>query len=74
VVDRDPDGGTEVAGFLDGIRQKPDVTVVDPGAGSRTRAEWRADARYHARLASPAAAALIRELFDSAEDGEFVIA
>lgn len=74
VIDRDPDGGTDVAVFLDGVRSKPEVTVVDPGARTPARAEWRADARYHARRASPAAAELIRAWFDAAEDSDFVTA
>lgn len=72
VIDRDPDGRTDAAVFLDGVRSKPEITVVDPGARTPARTAWRADARYHARRASPAAAELIRAWFDAAEDGDFV--
>lgn len=40
VVDRDPDGGTEVAVFVDGNRvDDAEVTVIDPGAGYDRR-DW----------------------------------
>jgi hypothetical protein len=72
VVDRDPDAGTDVAAFLDGVRQNPEVTVVDPGAGHHLGC-WRQAANQHAHRASPEAAALIRAWFTAAESGPFVI-
>ncbi|WP_370973928.1 hypothetical protein [Amycolatopsis sp. cg9] len=71
VVDRDPDAGTEVAAFLDGVPHPAEVTVVDPGAGHRL-ADWRETGRGLADKASPNAAARIRGCFAAYEDNEFI--
>ncbi|MGW4527816.1 hypothetical protein [Amycolatopsis sp. NPDC004378] len=71
VVDRDPDAGTEVAAFLDGVPHRAEVTVVDPGAG-HLLTDWRATGRHHAETAGPHAAAHIRDRFAAYEDNEFI--
>jgi hypothetical protein len=39
LVERDPDGGTDVTLFVDGVRTEYDGEVVDPGYG-HMRSEW----------------------------------
>ncbi|MDA3644358.1 hypothetical protein LZ318_30900 [Saccharopolyspora indica] len=71
VIDRDPDHGSEATAFLDGVECPAVVTAVDPGRGW-TRENWQSAATDSAATASPAAAALIHQLFADGEDSPYV--
>lgn len=71
VVDRDPDAGTEVVAFVDGVPHRAEVTVADPGAGWRL-ADWHETGHRLAAAASPHAGAYIRGWFAHYEDSEFI--
>jgi hypothetical protein len=64
VVNRDPDAGTPVAAFIDGVPHRAETTVVDPGVW-RPLPHWRGTGRRLAAAASPLAAAQIRSWFAS---------
>lgn len=71
VVNRDPDIGVEVDVFLDGAAHEAELTVVDPTGGQRLDG-WRETCRRRADVASPAAAARIREQFAAYESSAYL--
>lgn len=74
VVYRDPDGrgadGVDVRVFVEGNPVGVRLFVVDPGAGY-SLAEWNNDRAIAVQEASPAAAEVIGELYDTGADTEF---
>lgn len=69
---RDPDGDTDITVFLDGQQvTTTEQTIVDPGKGWDLD-DWRESRDDAATQASPAAAALIRCMYDAGETSEFV--
>jgi hypothetical protein len=71
IGDRDPDGGTALYVFLDGVPITARIDVIDPGAGY-TRADWEEQVRQAREHFSPAAAAKAVELYEAAADSKYI--